>query len=374
MPDRQRMVEEFVELARIASLSKKEKAMAEAVAAKLRELGLEPEFDSAGEAIGGEVGNLIAHLPATQEGLPRLMFNAHLDTVAPGEGIEPVVEGDRISSAGDTIVAADDKCGVVAALETVRCLMEENLAHGGVDVVFTIAEEIGLYGAKHLDYSRVGAELAYVLDGGEQPGCITRAAPYANSINFTVRGRAAHAGVCPEQGINALQAAAKGIACMNLGRLDERSTANVGVIEGGKAPNIVPDLCVVQGEARSHDEARLEAQTEHMVECMERAAEEFGAKVEPQIQRSYNGFFLDDNDPVVALAAKAAQALGLEPQLEIGGGGSDANIFNEHGLPAVIISTGAASVHTTQEYVHIPTMVQAADWLLQIVRLLAEEV
>ena len=147
MPDRQRMVEEFVELARIASLSKKEKAMAEAVAAKLRELGLEPELDSAGEAIGGEIGNLIAHLPATQAGLPRLMFNAHLDTVAPGEGIEPVVEGDRIASAGNTIVGADDKCGVVAALETVRCLMEENLAHGGVDVVFTIAEEIGLYGA-----------------------------------------------------------------------------------------------------------------------------------------------------------------------------------------------------------------------------------
>lgn len=177
MVQRDRMVAEFVELARIDSLSKKEGAMAEALMAKLRALGLEPYTDGAGEAIGGQVGNIIARVPPTRGGAPCLLINAHIDTVKPGEGIEPVVDRDRIVSAGDTIVAADDKCGVVVALEAVRVVAEEGIDHGGLELVFTVAEEIGLFGAKHLDYSRIQADMAYVLDGGEEAGCITRAAP-----------------------------------------------------------------------------------------------------------------------------------------------------------------------------------------------------
>ncbi len=367
MPDRQRIIDEFTEIVRIASLSKKEKAVADVVAAKLRELGLEPTFDGAGEAIGGEVGNIIAHLPATAEGLPCLMFNAHIDTVGPGEGIEPVVEGDRIVSAGDTIVGADDKAGVVVILEALRDIVASNLPHGGIDVVFTVAEEIGLFGAKHLDYSMLRAQMGYVMDGGHEPAVITVAAPYANSIDFVVRGRAAHAGVCPEKGVNAIHAAAKGIACMTLGRIDEETTANVGVISGGEASNIVPERCSIEGEARSHDEAKLRAQTDHMVKCMKAAAEEMGAQLEIDIQRSYNGFRLTEDDAVVALAMRAVRKLGHEPKLQVGGGGSDANIFNEHGIPSVILSTGPAEVHTTNEYALIPTMLHAAEWLVAIV-------
>lgn len=366
MVNRERMVDEFLQLIAMPSLSRRERAFADEVKRRLVELGLEVEEDEAGAAIGGEANNIIAHLPATAPGLPCLMLNAHIDTVTPGENIRATIDGDRIISDGSTIVGADDKCGVAVILEVLRALKEASVAHGGVDVVFTVAEEIGLVGAKHLDWSKIRARMGYVMDGGETQASITVAAPFANKINFTVRGRAAHAGVCPEKGLNAIQVAARGVAAMRLGRLDEETTANIGVIRGGEAPNIVPERCELLGEARSHDEAKLRSQTDHMVKAMQAAARDAGAEVEIDLQRDYNGFRLGPEEPVVALAAAALRDLGLEPTLHVGGGGSDANIFNEHGLPAVILSTGAGAVHTTKEFAHIPTMVHAAEWLLAI--------
>jgi tripeptide aminopeptidase len=368
MVNTERMVRDFIELARIPSLSKDERAVADDVAGRLRALGLEVHEDGAGAAIGGNAGNLIVHLPATAQGLPCVMLNAHMDTVGPGEGIEPRVEGERIVAGGSTVLGADDKCGIAVVLEVLRCLAEDPIPHGGLDIVFTVAEEIGLFGAKNLDFSRVRASLAYVMDGGEAEASITIAAPYANRVDFAVRGRAAHAGVCPEKGLNAIQVAARGIAAMLLGRLDDETTANIGVIHGGQAQNIVPERCEVVGEARSHQEAKLRAQTDHMVKAMQVAACEAGAEVEISLRRDYNGFHLGPDEPVVALATGALADLGLEPALHVGGGGSDANVFNEHGLPAVILSTGGGSVHTTGEYAHIPTMGHSAAWLLAILR------
>ncbi|MCX7599748.1 MAG: M20/M25/M40 family metallo-hydrolase [Armatimonadetes bacterium] len=368
MIDRERMVQEFLELVAIPSLSRRERAFAAAVKERLVALGLEVEEDEAGTAIGGDANNIVAHLPATAPGLPCLMLNAHLDTVTPGENIRAMVDGDRIVSDGTTIVGADCKCGIAVILEALRALREQALAHGGVEVVLTVAEEIGLMGAKHLDWSKTRAKMGYVLDGGETPAKITVAAPYANKINFAVRGRAAHAGVCPEKGLNAIQVAARGLAAMRLGRIDDETTANIGVIRGGQAPNIVPDRCELLGEARSHNEEKLRAQTDHMVKAMQAAARQAGAEVEIDLRRDYNGFRLGPEDPVVALATEALRDLGLEPTLHVGGGGSDANIFNEHGLPSVILSTGAGAVHTTNEYAYIPTMVHSAEWLVAIFR------
>jgi len=368
MVNRDRMVEEFLQLIAVPSLSKRERAFAEEVKRRLVALGLDVQEDEASAAIGGDANNVIAHLPATDPSLPCLLLNAHLDTVTPGESIKATLDGDRIVSDGSTIVAADDKCGVAVILEVLRVLKEEPVAHGGLDVVLTVAEEIGLMGAKHLDWSKVRAQMGYVMDGGETQASITIAAPYANKVNFVVRGKAAHAGVCPEKGVNAIQVAARGIASMRLGRLDDETTANIGVIRGGEAPNIVPERCEVYGEARSHQEAKLRAQTDHMVKAMQGAALEAGAEVEIDLRRDYNGFRLGPEEPVVALASEALRELGFEPTFHVGGGGSDANIFNEHGLPAVILSTGAGAVHTTKEFAHIPTMLHAAEWLLCILR------
>jgi tripeptide aminopeptidase len=365
--DRDRMVEEFTHLIRIDSPGLRERHVALAVEAMLRGMGVTPYYDRAGDAIGGDCGNLIARLPATAAGLPTVLINAHLDTVAPSEGICPVISGDTMHSGGDTILAADNKAGVVILLEVVRALVSSSAPRGEVIALFTVAEEIGLLGAMHLDYNDIRADVAYVMDGGRGIGRMTTAAPYANRMAYTVRGKAAHAGVCPEQGINAIVAAGIGVAKMRLGRLDEETTANIGVIHGGTATNIVPAEVHVRGEARSHDLAKLLAQTEHMAGCMQESAEAIGAQVEIDAGRSYDGFAVPDDSSVVRWASQAATSLGFEPATDRGGGGSDANVFNAHGIPAVIMSTGASGAHALEEQLCITEMVDSARWLFKTV-------
>jgi tripeptide aminopeptidase len=363
------MVDSFCSLVRITSLSGHEATVAEALARQLTELGLSVEFDKAHEPIGGEVGNLIAKLPATDPYLPTLMLQSHMDTVTPGHGISPQVGEEFITSAGDTILGADAKAGINVILHAVREVVSLDIAHGELQVVLCIAEETGLFGARYLDYSAVSPAYCFVFDGGRQAGGMVIGAPSAYKLTWEVRGKAAHAGVHPEQGINAVQAAAAGIARMRLGRIDFETTSNVGIISGGQARNIVPDCCMVEAEARSHDHDKLESQLAHMTMCMAHAAEEYGAEfVEVERVLSYKRFRLEEEAPIVRIASSAAEAIGIEPSTEIGGGGSDANIFNDRGLPAVICATGAESPHTLTERLNIAEHVRCAEWLVEIVR------
>jgi len=326
-------------------------------------------FDTAHTAVAGEVGNLIARLDATATDRPALMLQSHMDTVTPGEGIEPVVEGDTIRSAGATILGADAKAGICVILSALRQVVAEGIDHGALYAVFCIAEETGLHGAFHLDWSKVHCDYCFVFDGGKEPGTMTTAAPSAYKLTFQVQGRASHAGVRPEAGISAIQVAANAISRMRLGRIDDETTANIGVIEGGQARNIIPDLCTMLGEARSHDEAKLEAQLGHMRMCLEHAAAEQGAELlPPEVSASYRRFALADEAPIVQIGWRAAQAAGFEPSTERGGGGSDANVFNERGVPAVICATGAQGAHTLDESLGIDAMVGCARWLVEIIR------
>ncbi len=369
MVDREALVAEFCELVQIDSPSGGEGTIMAVLAANLEALGLATTRDQAGERIGAETGNLIAKLPATDPGRPVVMLNAHVDTVQPGQGIVPVVEEDTIRSAGETVLGADDKAGVAVILAAVRELLTAPFPHGEVQVVFTIAEEIGLYGAQYLDYSLLSPNYAFVLDGGAQVGEITVGAPSARKMTWKVHGVAAHAGVHPERGTNAIQLAAQAIAAMRLGRLDEETTANIGHIEGGLARNIVPDYCEVWGEARSHCEDKLEAQVAHMRECFRSAAVAYPeGRVEDQVETSYRRFRLSEDDEVVRVAMTAATNLGHTPVLKIGGGGSDANVFNERGIPAVICACGAQGAHSTAETAIISAMVSAVEWLVEAIR------
>lgn len=369
MIDRDAMVCEFCELVRVDSPSLKEGAVAELLAHKLRGIGLTVELDQAHLAVGGEVGNIIAKLPATEPDRPTLLLQSHMDTVTPGEGIQPVVGDTHITSDGTTILGADAKAGLTVILHALREVQQAQVPHGELQVAFCIAEEIGLLGAYHLDYTRVSPDYCFVFDGGTPAGRMTVGAPSAYRLTFRVKGRAAHAGVRPEAGVSAIQAAAQGISRMRLGRIDAETTANIGVIEGGQARNIIPDLCTLQGEARSHDPQKLERQVAHMRMCLAHAAEEAGAELlEPEVESSYRAFHLPDDAPVVQIARQAALAIGLTPTTEVGGGGSDANVFNEHGIPSVICATGAEGPHTLEERLDIAQMVQCARWLVEIVR------
>src|SRR5919106_1268863 len=229
------------------------------------------EIDDAGEKVGGNSGNVIARFPGTISGASPIMMSAHMDTVVPGEGVRPVVEGDIIRTDGTTVLGGDDKSGCAVIIETIRSLREQSIPHAPIDAVFSICEEVGLLGAKHLDMSKVRAKYGIVFDS-DDPGFLFTKGPSANHFEFKVHGLESHAGVAPELGISAIKIAAEAIAAMRLGRIDEETTANIGVIQGGEATNIVTNLVTLKGEARSLDDAKLEAQTRHMVETLEQAA------------------------------------------------------------------------------------------------------
>ena len=266
-----RLKDEFLELVSISSPSRREGSIARRLETILKAMGGSVEVDGAGETIGGDTGNLLARFPGNTPGAPPFLLSGHMDTVGPAEAIHPVVEGDVIRTDGTSVLGGDDKAGVVAILEAVRVLRERRIPHGDLELVLTICEENGLLGAKNFDTARLRAKRGLVLDVDGVCELITRA-PAANRMTFTVQGLAAHAGICPEQGMSAIRIASEAIAAMKLGRLDAETTANLGVIQGGLAGNIVPASVMVRGETRSLSLEKLAAQTEHMRRCFDEAA------------------------------------------------------------------------------------------------------
>jgi len=377
MIDRTRLVAEFLELVRIDSLSRREGRIAKRLGETLTGLGAAVEEDDAGQKVGGEAGNLLAKLPGTVPGAPALLLCAHMDTVVPGENVKPVVSGDVIRTDGTTVLGGDDKSGLVAILETLRVLREDRIPHGPIDVLFTICEEYGLLGAKHFDAGRLRARTGLVLDVDGACELVVRA-PAANKMVFTVHGLEAHAGVCPEQGISAIKVAGEAIAAMRLGRIDAETTANLGLIEGGLAVNIVPNRVRLRGEARSLSLEKLEAQTDHMRRCFEEAAARHRTRVgerlhtaraETRVERDYDRLDLPVDAPIVRLTERAAANLGKPFTTRATGGGSDANVLNGHGLQVANLACGMREIHTVNEWIDVKDMVATTELLLETVRL-----
>jgi tripeptide aminopeptidase len=274
-----------------------------------------------------------------------------MDTVSPGTGVVPIDDDDRFRTAGETILGADDKVGVAAILATLEHVTRSGEEHRGIDAVITVQEEPGLLGAKNLDFSLLEGDWGVVLDGSGPVGGIIMEAPGQYRLKFEVRGRSAHAGVEPEKGINAISCAAEAISGLDLGRLDPQTTANIGLIEGGRAVNIVPDLVVVEGEIRSLSEGRLEEERERMVEQFKQVAGSRGCGLDLEVERSFPGFKLDPDAKPVQHLLKAMRMCGVEPDLITSGGGSDANVFNVRGITAATMNIGLVNAHSQQEYV-----------------------
>ncbi len=360
--NRERFLADFLELVQIASPSGREGEVAQALKAKLQRMGLTVEEDEAGEGFGGEQGNLIVKVPGTLPDVPPLLLNAHLDTVVPCEGIKPIVEGEKVRSDGTTILGADNKSGVCVLLELLRVLQEDGVACGPLEVLFTVGEETGLNGAKHLDRWRIHAKVGFVFDSGPPVNKVIVGAPSQKSFRATVKGKAAHAGVSPEKGINAIQLAAKAIAEMPLGRIDHETTANIGLIKGGMATNIIPEEVVIEGEARSHDPRKLDGQIAQMVSLLEGEAQKGGGKAEVQVWEVYRAFHITEKDLPAKVVTAALAKMGLTPHWEITGGGSDANIFNAYGIQTVILCCGQESPHSPEnERLDIPSALQGVE-------------
>jgi tripeptide aminopeptidase len=354
-----------MEMVQITSLSLKEKNFAEYLSSKLKDMGLEVFIDDAGAKCDGNCGNIIAKLKGNTSA-PVIMFGAHMDTVVPGENIKPQIRDGCIYSDGTTILGSDDKAGIAAILEAIRHIKENNLKHGDIELVFFIAEEGGLFGSKHLDYSRVQSKMAFILDSGGPVGDVIVQGPAQMKIFADFKGRAAHAGVAPENGINAIQVASRAIDRMKLLRIDHETTANVGVISGGSATNIVVDAVNVKFEARSLNNTKLKAQSDHMVDCIKKACEDFNTTCDLQVTLNYPAFTIDKESTIVRLVTNAIEGLGLSADLKSTGGGSDTNVLNGNGIAAVTLAIGMSNVHTTSEYIAIADIARSAELVVAI--------
>ncbi|MDZ4166252.1 MAG: M20/M25/M40 family metallo-hydrolase [Coriobacteriia bacterium] len=362
-----RLLETFLDLVRIDSPTGHEREVAEYMAAALEGAGCEVRLDESQAVTGSDTGNLLARLPGTVPG-PVIALSAHMDCVQPCEGVEPVIADGVVRPAGATVLGGDDKIGLAVIVETMRRLRESGTPHPEIRAVLTVAEECGLLGAKALTRDECTAEVCLVLDADGEVGGIVTAAPTHYTFKATFSGRAAHAGVEPEKGISAIRMASVAIGAMELGRLDERTTANIGAIVGGSATNVVPPRCDVTGECRSLDRDRVEQARADMDRALRDAAAEHGGEVDVSWNLEYEGFSFELDSAALSLVEGACADIGIEPRCFATGGGSDGNVFAAHGVPTLVLSSGMRKVHSTDEEIEIAQLGRLADLLVAVAR------
>ncbi len=365
----ERLKNTFIELVGVPCPSCDEKQEAELLVKKLQELGMDPQVDRAGEQCGGTTGNVWGFLKGNVSGALRLFFEAHMDSVAPTTGTNVIEKDGVLYSDGTTTLGGDDKSGVAAVLEAMQCIIENNLPHGDVQVCFTIGEETGSYGVRYMDKTMIRADAGYCMDCSGHPGTIFNASPKAINLKLTVKGKSAHAGLEPEKGINAIMLAADAMHTLPAyGRIDAETTLSVDMIDGGLAPNIVPETCEVVIDMRCPDETKLERLKNETIEIFRKAVEAKGGSVESAVKEVAPGVNLNIGDAAVKLAAVAAEKMGFPVSTGFTGGCSDANFLCGMGLPTVLLATGMDKIHTTEECLALEDLNNAARWVLGIVK------
>lgn len=364
----ERLVELFKTLCLIDAPALQERPCVDYVKDYLIRQGFEVREDEAGSKIGGNAGNVIAWMRGTLPDKPKVFLSAHFDTVEPTAGLViEEIDGVFVSTS-DTILGADDKGGMAPAIEAVLTLKESGQPHGDICLLLSVAEEIGLKGADAVNIKDLGCDFGYVLDTGPPVGSFVNKTAYHDKMDVEIIGKPAHAGKDPEHGINAIQVLADAVSGMKLGRISPDMTANIGLIEGGTAVNVVCANVKIRGEARSTDKAALDEQIAHMKERFEGAAARWGAQVRIDYRRHYDAYHVDPNSDIVKIAQDASRALGLEPTLRTTLGGSDANIYNAKGLPSIVIATGMELIHTHDEKISRKDLVLTAELALEILQ------
>ncbi len=366
MIDQTRILNEFVQLAAIEAPTRGERQMADTLKPLLESLGFTVTEDGAGQAIGGNAGNLFAVRKGSLPGAP-LLLCAHMDTVKPTDGKHAVVDGDIIRSGGDTVLGADDLAGVVEILEAVRSADEDGIPCRDLEILFTVSEEFFLKGAENFDTSACRAKEAYILDVDGQIGTAVLAAPTGIRFIANVTGKSAHAAIAPEDGVNAIAIAAHAIANMKLGRLDDETTASIGIINGGRQGNIVPDSCFVEGETRSLSDAKAVAQCHHMQQCFESAAKMLGGSVSFDITRVYDAYGVAADSAVVRRFQRACIAQGIRPRLTSSTGGSDNSVLSNRGLQGIVVACGMHEIHSVNEYTKLSELTAMAGVVQRII-------
>jgi len=371
----QRLVNTFLELVQIESESFHEGKIHQFLVNRLKKLGLRVTVDQAGKKYQTDApGNIMGFLDGTVKSKP-ILLAAHMDTVRPGVSVKPVVKKDRITSDGTTILGADDKAGIAIILEVVESLKEENRPHPPVEVLFTLTEENGMSGAKNLDYKKLKSREGIILDN-EELGELLVQGPAVNTIEVWIKGFAAHAGVCPEKGISALEVAAYALSRMKLGRIDKETVANFAIVQGGSATNIVTEEVYLKGEARSLRNEKLAKQTAHMKSCFEAAIKHFtkridGKTVKPTVKfvpfQRYGAVSVSKQHPLVKLLIKVARKEKVLLRAGASGGGCDANVMSGYGFTLPNMGIGGRNCHTVQEYLVLKEFFTACRLVMQAV-------
>lgn len=369
-----RILEEFLTLVKISSPTGNERQIADYLKNLLTDIGLTVTEDKTGESFGGNCGNVIAYLNSTKANTPTLLLSAHMDCVNPCENVKPRLKNGMITSDGTTILGGDDKAGIASILEAIRIVEEKEIPHGGIQVIFTVAEEGGLNGSKYLDKEWIKSDFGFCLDSSGNPGKVIIKAPGQDNITAKIKGKSAHAGIAPESGINAITIASKAIATMKSGRIDEETTANIGIIHGGIATNIVPEYVEIFCETRSCSPQKLANQTKHMSDTFSKVAIENKASIDIILEHEYSSYELDTSSQLIQIATEAIKNAHIDLELAATGGGSDANYFNAKGLPCAVLGVGMSKVHTTEEFILEEDLYKTATIVLELIKSCANKV
>lgn len=357
----------FIKLASVNSYVAQEGKLAQDLIARLGDLGASVSVDDSAAKTGSDTGNIIATLPGTVADAPTILLCSHMDTIGPTEGMVPEMRDGIIYSNGETVLGADDKAGIAVILATLEKLQESNTPYGNLEIVFTVQEEPGLVGAKNLN-AELKSDFGYILDGDGSVGTIIHRAPAKIDLDLTLMGQAAHAGICPEAGVNAIVTASTAISRIQSGRIDSETTSNFGTIHGGQTRNIVPDRVEIAAEVRSMDDSKLEREAEVILKVFSKTAKEFNAQLMVEKNISFRSFNVSESHPAVTTAMRAAHSIDVKPILWASGGGLDANIFNGCGLPCVALGLGIENPHSPQEYIPAAQLDEGVHLLFAILQ------
>lgn len=363
----ERLLQLFLELAKINGPSTKEQLVAEYLMKALPELGFTIEFDEAHKNFNGDVGNLIAWHEGTDATIPPLFFSTHMDTVLPTEGLKPVIKDGIVYSDGTTILGADDRAALAAYLEGIRAVIESGIQHGPIEFVLTVNEQPGLVGAKYMDYSKIKSKAGYIFDSSGDVGQIILKGPYSSRIWLEVEGSAAHIALNAEEGNSAFLIAANGLLNMKLGTIDEETLANIGIINGGELTSIIPGSVTVAGEVRSFSKDKLERQLKHMEDAMQEAARKSDGKVNVRIEKKYSGFDIPKDHILTSTVEKSARNIHVKPYLTETLGGADTNVLNENGLTCITLGNGFQNIHSFRECISIENLINTGRLTAELI-------
>lgn len=368
MINKDRLINNFAKLVSIDSESFQERQMADYIIDKLKAIGFEVYEDDCGSKLGGNAGNVYGYWKGTIPGEP-ILLSAHMDTVKPGKGKEAIIKEDgTIVGNGLAVLGADDLSGIASILEALETVAENKIRHRDIEVLFTVAEEVYIQGSAAFDYSRLKAKEAYVFDLSGPVGTAAVQAPTLVSFEIGIKGRAAHAGFSPELGVHAIRVASKAISQLEMGRIDENTTVNIGTIEGGRARNIVADSCIVKGEVRSLEHEKAIELAKRIQGLFQKEAEKAGALIEYKDSFGCVAYKIDKDERIVTRFLDICDRLAIKSHLITTLGGSDNNNFALNGIRGIVLASGMNNVHSLGEYSHVEELVKSSLIALEIIR------